>query len=180
MHIEIVLGDITEVAADIIVNAANSTLLGGGGVDGAIHHKGGPGILEECIRIRETSGGCPAGEAVITGAGNLQAKYVVHTVGPVWRNGNQNEDQLLASCYLKSMALAAKHGAKSIAFPGISTGVYRFPERRAAQIVRQVMHHIRETWEQKPEKVLLVCFSETAFSLYEEVFAQNRTEGKTT
>jgi O-acetyl-ADP-ribose deacetylase (regulator of RNase III) len=165
MHIEIILGDITEVAADIIVNAANTSLLGGGGVDGAIHRKGGPAILEECIRIRETSGGCPVGEAVITGAGNLSARYVVHTVGPVWKGGNQNEDQLLASCYLKSMKLAVKHGAKSIAFPGISTGVYRFPERRATQIVQQVMSHVTSAWESKPEKVLLVCFNETAFSL---------------
>jgi O-acetyl-ADP-ribose deacetylase (regulator of RNase III) len=172
MHIEIIRGDITEVVADIIVNAANSSLLGGGGVDGAIHRKGGAVILEECIRIRETSGGCPVGEAVITGAGNLAAGYVVHTVGPVWKDGNQNEDQLLASCYLKSMELAVKHEAKSIAFPGISTGVYRFPELRAAQIVKQVMHHINYSWESKPEKVILVCFSEKAFSLYKKVFEQ--------
>ncbi len=170
MQIEIIQGDITETEADVIVNAANSSLLGGGGVDGAIHRKGGPSILEECIRIRQSKGGCPTGEAVITGAGNLPAKFVVHTVGPIWRGGNQNEDELLASCYLKSMALAVEHGAKSVAFPGISTGVYRFPEERAAQIVRQVMNHITQTWDQKPEKVILVCFSETAFTLYNQVF----------
>lgn len=171
MKIEIIQGDITETEADVIVNAANPLLLGGGGVDGAIHRKGGPSILEECIRIRQTQGGCPTGEAVITGAGNLPDKFVVHTVGPVWRGGNHNEDSLLASCYLKSMDLALRHGAKSIAFPGISTGAYGFPEERAAQIVKKAMKQIADTRENKPERVILVCFGTGSFNLYREVFS---------
>jgi O-acetyl-ADP-ribose deacetylase (regulator of RNase III) len=127
-------GDITREEVDAIVNAANSSLLGGGGVDGAIHRAGGPSILEECRAIRDRQGGCPTGEAVITGAGNLRARYVVHTVGPVWHGGNAGEPELLASAYRNSLALAAAHGARTIAFPALSTGIYGYPPELAAPV----------------------------------------------
>lgn len=120
-------GDITKVDTDIVVNAANSSLLGGGGVDGALHRAGGKAILEECLQIRAAQGGCPTGEAVITTAGKLPAQYVVHTVGPVWGGGNRNEAALLANCYRNSLRLALEKRAKSIAFPNISTGCTIFP-----------------------------------------------------
>lgn len=127
-------GDITREEVDVIVNAANSSLLGGGGVDGAVHRAGGPTILEECRAIRARQGGCPTGEAVITGAGRLRARHVVHTVGPVWEGGHAGEPDLLASAYRKSLALAAANGARTIAFPSISTGIYGYPIARAAPL----------------------------------------------
>jgi O-acetyl-ADP-ribose deacetylase (regulator of RNase III) len=127
-------GDITREEVDAIVNAANSSLLGGGGVDGAIHRAGGPSILEECRVIRARQGGCPTGEAVITGAGNLRARYVVHTVGPVWQGGKGDEAILLASAYRNSLALAAAHGVRTIAFPALSTGIYGYPPELAAPV----------------------------------------------
>ncbi len=126
MKIEVIKGDITKIQADAIVNAANSSLLGGGGVDGAIHRAGGPQILEECRAIRNRQGKCNTGEAVVTNAGNLPAKYVIHTVGPVWNGNEEKESKLLANCYYNSMKLAESLGVKTIAFPNISTGVYRF------------------------------------------------------
>lgn len=133
-RIRAVLGDITNEEVDAIVNAANSRLAGGGGVDGAIHRAGGPAIMAECDRIRAEQGGCPTGGAVITTAGRLKAKHVIHAVGPVWSGGQMNEDALLASAYRESMRLARANGLKSVAFPAISTGVYGFPKDRAARI----------------------------------------------
>ncbi|MFA5137864.1 MAG: O-acetyl-ADP-ribose deacetylase [Elusimicrobiota bacterium] len=160
------LGNIVKVQADVIVNAANETLLGGGGVDGAIHRAAGPKLLEEC----RTLGGCPTGQAKATQAYDLPAKWVVHTVGPVWGGGREDEDGLLASCYKNSLALAAEKGAKSIAFPAISTGVYRFPVERAAGIaVREVSEFLKS----HPDlDVVFVCFDEDTHAVYLSLLGQ--------
>ena len=134
MNIKIIKGDITEIKADAIVNAANSSLLGGGGVDGAIHRKGGREILEDCLKIRSSQGGCKTGEAVITSAGKLPASYVIHTVGPVYRTANEQTDNLLSSCYRNAIDILLTKKLNSIAFPNISTGIYQFPKDRAAKI----------------------------------------------
>lgn len=160
-RIAIVCGDITEQRVEAIVNAANSTLLGGGGVDGAIHRAAGPLLLEEC----RTLGGCPTGEARITKGYNLPAKFVIHTVGPVWRDGLRGEDELLASCYRNSLTLAVKHGIKSIAFPSISTGAYGFPLERAATIALKTISSFLRTSD-LAEKVVLVCFSPADSDIY--------------
>jgi O-acetyl-ADP-ribose deacetylase (regulator of RNase III) len=163
MHerIRIVEGDITKLEVDAIVNAANESLLGGGGVDGAIHRAAGPKLLEECRTLK----GCPTGEAKITKGYNLPARHVVHTVGPVWHGGNHDEDEMLARCYRNSLALADKHGVRTIAFPAISTGVYGFPVDRAARIaVREVAAFLEEN--QEMEEVLLVCFGEQAYHCF--------------
>lgn len=166
--IEIVQGDITKVKADAIVNAANNSLLGGGGVDGAIHRAGGRTILEECIKIREKQGGCNTGEAVITTAGSLPAKYVIHTVGPVWSGGNQNEDQLLYNAYYNSLLLASEKQLNSIAFPNISTGVYHFPKERAAQIAIKAITEYLST-NTTITLVMVVCFDEENYAIYSEL-----------
>ncbi len=163
--IKLIQGDITRVEADAIVNAANSTLLGGGGVDGAIHRAGGRAILEECIKINESSGGCPTGEAVITTAGRLPAKYVIHTVGPVWRGGMQDEEQLLGNAYHNSLKLAVENGVKSIAFPNISTGVYGFPKERAAKIAVERVRSFLKT-EKSISEVIFVCFDNENYTIY--------------
>ena len=164
--LKVVLGDITRTKADVIVNAANSTLLGGGGVDGAIHMAGGPAILEECRKISESQGGCPPGEAVITTAGRLPAKYVIHTVGPVWHGGMRNEDQLLASAYSNSLKLAVKNGARTIAFPNISTGVYGFPKERAAKIAITAVKEFLKT-DKSLDEIIFVCFDRENHEIYE-------------
>ncbi len=133
-RVELVEGDLTHEATDAIVNAANSSLLGGGGVDGAIHRAGGPAILEECRRIRETRGPLPPGEAVLTGAGRLPCRHVIHTVGPIWEGGERGEAETLARCYRSSLALAAAHDLRSLAFPSISTGAFGYPVERAASV----------------------------------------------
>ena len=137
--VKVIKGDITKVTVDAIVNAANSSLLGGGGVDGAIHRAGGPQILEECRKIRDRQGGCATGQAVITTGGRLPARYVIHTVGPVWNGGGHGEDGLLADAYRNSLALALEHGCRTVAFPNISTGVYRFPPDPAARSVQETV-----------------------------------------
>lgn len=158
-RIEVIKGDITKVKVDAIVNAANSSLMGGGGVDGAIHRAGGPAILEECKKIVARQGACKTGEAVITPAGNLPAKYVIHTVGPVWNGGSNREKEKLANCYLNSLQLAVEHNCKTIAFPNISTGVYRFPKEEAANIsVERIQQFLSNN--QSLEKVIIVCFDE--------------------
>lgn len=166
--------DITTVEADAIVNAANSSLLGGGGVDGAIHRAGGPLILEDCIKIRNKQGGCPVGEAVMTTAGNLRAKYVIHTVGPVWNGGTNGERNLLAACYRNSLILAGQHGVKSIAFSNISTGVYRFPKPEAAVIAVQEVRKFLSN-NQTIESVIFVCFDDENYSIYQQLLADDKS-----
>ncbi len=151
---------------DAIVNAANSSLLGGGGVDGAIHRAGGKSILDECIKIRNRQGGCPTGEAVITTAGNMPAKYVIHTVGPIYHGGSDNESELLKNCYTNSLKLAKENGVKTIAFPNISTGVYGYPKAQAAEIA---MRTIKESPYTEIEEVIFVCFDAENYKLYENL-----------
>lgn len=159
-------GDITRETVDAIVNAANSSLLGGGGVDGAIHRAAGPKLLEECRQIVARQGGCPTGEAVITGAGRLAAQYVVHTVGPVWQGGGAQEPQLLASAYRNSLALAAAHGARTIAFPAISAGIYGYPLAQAAAVALGVA---RDFALARPDftEIRFVLFSAESFAAFE-------------
>lgn len=164
--IELIEGDITRVSADAIVNAANSALAGGGGVDGAIHRAGGPEIMRELDEIRPRIGRCATGDAVVTGAGRLDARHVFHTVGPVYRDGKHGEPDLLASCYRTCLRLADEHAEKSIAFPAISTGVYGYPAADAAQIaVREVLAHLRGTTPIR--RVLFVVFDRGSLKLYE-------------
>ncbi|MBI1936638.1 MAG: O-acetyl-ADP-ribose deacetylase [Ignavibacteriales bacterium] len=166
--IEIVQGDITKLKVDAIVNAANTSLLGGGGVDGAIHRAAGPKLLEEC----RTLGGCPTGEAKITKGYDLPAKFVIHTVGPVWRGGNNNEDNLLANCYRNSLRLAAENEIKSVAFPAISTGVYSFPIERATKIAVSTVNKFLMN-DTTIEKVIFVCFSKSDCEVYKKIPRDN-------
>jgi O-acetyl-ADP-ribose deacetylase (regulator of RNase III) len=159
--------DITTLAVDAIVNAANSSLLGGGGVDGAIHRAAGPALLAECRGL----GGCPPGEARITGGYLLPARYVIHTVGPVWRGGGANEDEVLAQCYRASLALAVAHGITSIAFPAISTGVYGFPRPRAAGIAVATTRTLLDSAPQIA-RVIFACFDAETLALYRQALDQ--------
>ena len=169
-RIEVVKGDITKILADAIVNAANSSLLGGGGVDGAIHRAGGAAILEECRHIRARQGSCATGEAVITTAGKLPAQFVIHTVGPVWNGGNKDEAAKLARCYANSLRLAAENGVKTIAFPNISTGIYHFPKAAACDIALTTVDTVLADFPQI-EKVIFVNFDEENYQLYLEKMA---------
>jgi O-acetyl-ADP-ribose deacetylase (regulator of RNase III) len=156
-QMEVISGDITKINADAIVNAANSSLLGGGGVDGAIHRAGGSEILDDCRKIIARQGGCQTGNAVITTAGKLPARHVIHTVGPVWNGGTKNEREKLANCYRNSLQLAVENDCKSVAFPNISTGIYGFPKDEAAKIaVKTVLDFVQN--EPRIEKILFVCF----------------------
>lgn len=159
--IEIIKGDITILEVGAIVNAANKSLLGGGGVDGAIHRAAGPQLLEECRMLN----GCETGQAKITGGYNLPAKHVIHTVGPVWRGGNNNEEKLLADAYKNSLRIAVVNGIKTIAFPNISTGIYGFPKEKAASIALKV---VKEFLIDHPEieKVIFVCFDRENYEIY--------------
>lgn len=169
--IELLKGDITKLKVDAIVNAANSSLMGGGGVDGAIHRAGGPAILEECRMIVAKQGGCKTGEAVITTAGNLPSKFVIHTVGPVWSGGKKNEQELLAACYQNSLKLAIEHKLSSIAFPNISTGIYGYPKKEAADVaITTISIFLKQ--DNFINKVYFVCFDEENYQLYRSVTDQ--------
>ena len=164
--IKIVQDDITKLKVDAIVNAANNSLLGGGGVDGAIHRAAGPKLLEETRKI----GGCPTGEARVSNGYDLPARWVIHTVGPVWKGGARNEEALLADCYKSSLLAAAEKGARTVAFPAISTGVYRFPLKKATEIAITETRRFLEN-DKRLDQVIFVCFGETAFNTYQEVFS---------
>ena len=165
MEINLIKGDITKSKADAIVNAANSSLLGGGGVDGAIHKAGGKEVLEDCIKIRNAQGGCKVGEAVYTTAGNLNAQYVIHTVGPRWNGGKLGEVDKLQSCYLNILEIAESLQLASIAIPNISTGIYRFPKEKAAQIAIETV----KGFQFKHLKLIqFVCFDDENYNIYNE------------
>lgn len=162
--IEIQKGDITKIKVDAIINAANTSLLGGGGVDGVIHRAGGKEILEDCRKIIAKQGGCKVGEAVITTGGKLPSIFVIHTVGPVWNNGNKSEEENLKKCYLNSLKLAVENKCKTIAFPSISTGIYKFPKDKAAKIaIETISNFLNENLE--IEKVILVSFDEENYQI---------------
>ena len=172
-------GDITKMEVDAIVNAANSSLMGGGGVDGAVHRAGGPAILEECREIVARQGRCQTGQAVITTGGNLPAKFVIHTVGPVWQGGNNNEVKLLESAYLNSLRLALEKGIETIAFPNISAGIYGFPKHKAAEVAIDTVTQFLLGSDQVT-KVYFVCFDHDNYQLYNQllkVFIESRLNG---
>lgn len=171
-QLELVQGDITQQNVEAIVNAANRGLAGGGGVDGAIHRAGGPTIMEECRKI----GGCPTGEARITSGGSLQAPFVIHAVGPVYNNGVSGEAELLSSAYFSSLRVAVQNGVKSIAFPSLSTGAYRYPVRDASQIALRTVSDFLQTQPHELELVRFVLFDESTLSAYETSLARLRSE----
>lgn len=164
-RIELLQGDITKLEVDAIVNAANSSLTGGGGVDGVIHQAAGSGLLEECLKIKERQGGCPPGEAVITSGANLKAKFVIHAVGPIWNGGHEDENQILANAYRNSLVLAVSNSVKTIAFPNISTGIYKFPKKPAAEIaLKEVRDFLSK--DDTVETVFFCCFDDENFRIY--------------
>lgn len=169
--LEVIQGDITKIQVDAIVNAANTSLLGGGGVDGAIHRTGGKAILEECQRIRNRQGGCKVGDSVITTAGKLPARFVIHTVGPIWNNGKNDEASLLSSAYFSSLKLALENQVQSISFPNISTGIYKFPKEKAAKIAIQTVSDFLTTTD-KIKKVIFVCYDGENHKIYSEFLKQ--------
>lgn len=166
MKIQLIKDDITKIHTDCIVNAAKNSLLGGGGVDGAIHRAGGNSILEECILINQRQGGCPTGEAVITTAGKLPSKFVIHTVGPVYNDGHHHEGKLLKNCYINSLKIASENHCHTIAFPNISTGVYGYPKAEAAEIAIKT---VKENLFPGIEEVLFVCFDEENYTIYDKL-----------
>lgn len=166
--LELIQGDITKAEVDAIVNAANEKLIGGGGVDGAIRRAGGDEVVKECNEIRAQQGGCPTGKAVITTGGNLLARYIIHTVGPIWKGGNAGEAALLASCYKESLQLAVKNEVKSIAFPSISTGVYGYPTEQAATVALETIRGLAESNRTMPEVVQFVLFDDATYKCYSE------------
>lgn len=168
-RINIIPGDITKIEVDAIVNAANSTLLGGGGVDGAIHRAAGCGLLDECSQLN----GCETGAAKLTKGYNLPAAHIIHTVGPVWQGGNSNEDELLAECYRNSLLLAAENGIRTIAFPSISTGTYGFPLKRAARIALLTITYFLEE-NKSIDKIFMICFDEKTLEAYTEAYREIR------
>ncbi|CAN5769862.1 ADP-ribose-binding protein [soil metagenome] len=171
IKITILKGDITTIKTMAIVNAANTSLLGGGGVDGAIHRKGGKQILAECIEIRNRQGGCKTGEAVLTSGGNLPAMFVIHTVGPVWQDGNNNETKLLRNCYINTLKLAAKNKIDTIAFPNISTGIYGFPKKLAAQTAALAIAEFQDLMPASGiSEICFVCFDDENYQLYLDLF----------
>ena len=163
----VIQGDITQLQVDAIVNAANNSLLGGGGVDGAIHRAAGPELLEECRKLH----GCDTGQAKITKGYNLTAKWVIHTVGPVWEGGNSGEDELLAQCYRNTLALAVQNGIKTIAFPAISTGAYGFPLHRATKIAVSEVNKFLQS-NDSLEQAIFVCFGQNAYNCYLQVIQE--------
>lgn len=171
--IKLVKGDITKISVDCIVNAANTSLMGGGGVDGAIHRAGGPAILEDCRKIVARQGGCKVGDAVVTTAGQLHAKFVIHTVGPVWNGGNHNEEQKLADCYRNALKCAVELQCETIAFPGISTGIYKFPKARAAAIAIDTVNHFLRT-EVQIKSVCFVCYDDEYFQIMQDILETQR------
>src|SRR5690554_452358 len=172
MELKAIQGDITQMEVDAIVNAANSSLLGGGGVDGAIHRAGGEQILKECKEIVAKQGECKTGDAVITSAGKMPVKYVIHTVGPIWNGGKDNEEQKLGSCYRKSLELAVENNCSTIAFPNISTGVYGFPKDKAAVIAVNTVKEFASK-NDKIKEVIFVCFDEENLKLTQRELDRN-------
>ena len=173
-RVEIIRGDITRQKADAIVNAANSSLMGGGGVDGAIHRAGGPAILDECKAHVARHGQCGIGEAVITTGGHLPAKFVIHTVGPVWHGGGNNESSKLSNCYRNSLLLAVKYQLRTVAFPNISTGIYGYPKNQAAAVaIKTTLEFLKS--DSSLTKVSFVCFDDENFELYKSILGTYRT-----
>jgi len=167
-QIELVRGDITKLEVEAIVNAANSSLAGGGGVDGAIHRAAGPKLMEECLKIRERQDGCPPGEAVITSGGNLKAKFVIHAVGPIWNGGKEGEHEILGNAYRNSLILASSNSVDTIAFPNISTGIYGFPKISAAEIaIREVKEFFKTN--ANIQSVIFCCFDDENFDIYDQL-----------